>query len=198
MSDSFPKDERVETADGAKDAAADIATGPRVKSMAELLAMDWSEMNKYLVEIGADPISDDQRERARDAVLVDLGDDALAMDRGRLSAGAVERLQASAEKALVTQAREQANAFMAAEERKAMFAEDPRPRMEQGGVWISVGSGCCDDCTSLHGTILAQDYWDGIAPEDGVNACGHKCRCKIMPCSIPADAEGLRAEDLRN
>ena len=193
----FTKDERAEVADAAKETAADIPAA-RVKSMSELLAMDWEEMNAYLESIGAEPISDEERERARDAVLVDLGDDALAMDRGRLSPSMVTRLQETAEKALVTQAREQANAFMAAEERRAMFENDPRPRMEQGGVWVSVGSGCCDDCSSLHGTILAQDFWDGIAPEDGANACGKKCRCRIMPCSIPEGAEGLRSEDMRN
>lgn len=187
---TLSKQDRATQAAGAKDAAAEAASGPRVASLDELLAMDQADLDQYLAERG----SAVDWERLDDRALLWMGTDAQAIDRGvELSPARMDRVRENVEKALVSIAREEANTLMAAEEQRAMFAADPRPREQQFGRWCCICSGSCDDCISFHGAIYSMDYWEGISPSDGVNACEKKCRCRILPVADPgAGNEGLR------
>ncbi len=190
MTDTLPKADRVEQADGAKDAAAtslEQTGGTRVMSLDEMIALvddgKQDELDAYLAERGVevDWGAIDHR------MALALGEDGLMLERGQaLSTGRIDRVHASIEKAVVQVAREEANSLMAKEEQEAMFASDPRPDDEKFGRWCCICSGSCEDCISFHGVVQPMDYWDGISPSDGSNKCGKRCRCRVLPCAGPA------------
>ncbi len=110
----------------------------------------------------------------------------------------VDRLKENAEKAVVNIARNTANKIMGDARQEAMEQADPRPANERWLMWVSVGSGVCPDCRSLHGTVFRADFWVGHSPRDGQTLCTTKCRCSLVPVPSPGeDNEGLRIEEAR-
>jgi hypothetical protein len=190
---SFTKAERTEQATEAALIAEEFADEPLLPA-SELRKMDLDEIDAYFKARGVDIDWESHELDIRNA----LGSYVLQLDRGEELTDEQERqLDERCRRAVIQSARDIANKTMGDIRFTAMDEADDRPEDEKNYMWGSVGSGCCEDCRELHGTVFQRDYWQGIEPRDGKTACLKKCRCSLLPCGGKAENEGLRNEEAR-
>lgn len=176
-------------------AAAEQSADVRLLTLDDLMLLDQTDLDQYMASLGVEV----DWERLEDDTRRALGSEALALERGDpLTEARRERLMEASERAVVQTARDTANKIMGDMRLNAWQQADNRPEDQQFFMWVSVGTGCCKDCRSLHGVIFRMDYWDGHSPREGQTLCGARCRCSLVPCPSPGTGnEGTRSEEAR-
>ena len=185
---SLTKQQREEIAADVQRILAEFSDEP-LPPASELQDMTLDELDALLQSRGVKL----DWERLEAEVRAAIGSDAVLIDRGReLSDAKIIDLEKRSMRAVVSAARSVANQSINDMRQQAMLEADDRPDDQKFLCWVSVGNGC-DDCKDLHGTIMAWDAWEGMAPRDGNTVCRGNCRCSLVPVGDPgAGKEGLR------
>lgn len=177
MAKKLSASERAGISQRALDAAKELA-GASSESLDNLLEMDTDQLLSILQEHGVtlDEEVLDQKIRAA------IGDDVLAIDRGRqYDEVMAQRLQERVERAVENAARSVARQTMRSARQEALLEGDDREDSEKYLMWVAALTRSCRSCETLHGRVFAADYWDGNGPGEGGTICGDNCRCFLVP-----------------
>lgn len=184
--------ERKEIASNAEDQAAELED-VTVLTLEELEALDLDGLRAYFAAHGI-PVDVDRIEAQ---VRLELGEDVVDLDRGRLDDASRARLEGKIKKATLKAARTLARQSIREATRTAMESDDPRDARDRYSIWVSVGEGACDSCVSRHGIVDSADSWEGDAPGEGSTLCKSNCRCRLIPVKKQPtrDDEGTRFDN---
>lgn len=145
---------------------------------ATLADMDAGELLAYLEDHGV-TVDVGAMEAAAAAA---LAPDARAISSGMTDSAKREAVTAKVKAQIVAQAKSAARETVRNAEKAAWDLADDRDWDLKFYMWVSVGSGVCDSCHSLHGQVFALDQWEAIGiPGSGATICGERCRCTLVP-----------------
>lgn len=144
----------------------------------QLADMDTSELLAYLEDHGV-TVDVGAMEAAAAAALTP---DARAIESGLTDPAKREAVTVKVQAQIVAQAKRAARETVRNAEKAAWDLADDREWDQKFYMWVSVGSGVCDSCHSLHGQVFALDQWESIGiPGSGATICGERCRCTLVP-----------------
>jgi hypothetical protein len=170
----------TETQDVAADAAVMAAPVFAVQEItqAELDDMGTAELIAYLAEHGTEIDPDELRA----SVAAALEADAPAIRGGLTDAGKRAAVEKKVKSLVESTARRITRDTVRKSQMAAWDLADDREWDRKFYMWVSVGSGVCDSCHSLHGQVFALDQWESIGiPGSGSTICGDRCRCTLVP-----------------
>lgn len=147
-------------------------------AQAELADMSTEELAAYLADHGVElDVAALERETA-----AALANDAKAIEGGLTDPAKRQQVEERVAKLVVSNAKRVARDTVRKAQMAAWDEADGREWDRKFYMWVSVGSGVCDSCHSLHGQVFALDQWESIGvPGSGATLCGDRCRCTLVP-----------------
>lgn len=147
-------------------------------AQAELADMSTDELAAYLADHGVEL----DVATLEAAVAAALANDAKAIEGGLTDPAKRAQVEEKVAKLVQSSAKRVARDTVRKAQMAAWDQADEREWDRKFYMWVSVGSGVCDSCHSLHGQVFALDQWESIGvPGSGATLCGDRCRCTLVP-----------------
>lgn len=147
-------------------------------AQSELEDMSTDELAAYLEDHGVEL----DLGALESEIAAALAPDARAIEGGLTDPAKRAQVEEKVAKLIVSQAKRVTRDTVRKAQAAAWDEADGREWDRKFYMWVSVGSGVCDSCHSLHGQVFALDQWEAIGvPGSGATLCGDRCRCTLVP-----------------